>query len=373
MRTVSKEFEAPYLLKRALLREVREHLLPWAQYDGVRQITLARLPLRVAPTVAARPFAVNRAEDGGINWRQMGMHPMRYPYLGIVVEGEADLRIGFDPATTARRKNREAHAEPPGGEPCHLLSLPQGAGILYPPGSLGDGRCAHWWRPHPEKAFARIAWLQITPAGAFCHFCVTRGLDHPKQPCAFLPDTRAQTLMEMLIEELTRREAGFERAAQYHLLALLTRLERALLPLDMSLASDEVKLPLHVDRPAPAVPGTGPAALRRACHYIETNLESALTPALVAQHAFISPTHLNRLFRLELGMPIMRYVTQCRMEAAKRLLAETDLPIGEIARLAGYSHLANFTRAFSEWVTISPLAYRKAQAVEASAIRLARV
>ena len=57
-------------------------------------------------------------------------------------------------------------------------------------------------------------------------------------------------------------------------------------------------------------------------------------------------------------------VEEIKITEAKRLLAETDLPITETALVLQYSHLASFTRAFSRSTGSSPSAFRKATEID---------
>ena len=65
--------------------------------------------------------------------------------------------------------------------------------------------------------------------------------------------------------------------------------------------------------------------------------------AELARHAGMSESHFTSLFRHILGLPPYAYLANCRLEEAKRLLAETDASSADIAKSLGYSsapHLA---------------------------------
>ncbi len=59
------------------------------------------------------------------------------------------------------------------------------------------------------------------------------------------------------------------------------------------------------------------------------------------------------------GAPIHRYLTDRRLEAAARLLLDTELPIQAIARLAGYSRVEALSRAFKKRFGVRPTIYRE--------------
>jgi AraC-like DNA-binding protein len=80
-----------------------------------------------------------------------------------------------------------------------------------------------------------------------------------------------------------------------------------------------------------------------------------------------SPRQVSRLFRSELGMTFREYLASLRMERAKRLLRETDLPVIEIAAETGWSSLGHFTTTFRQRVGQTPSRYRAARAAVAAA------
>ena len=59
------------------------------------------------------------------------------------------------------------------------------------------------------------------------------------------------------------------------------------------------------------------------------------------------------------GVPIHRYLTDRRLEAAARLLVDTDLPVRAIGRLVGYSRLESLSRAFKKSYGVRPSIYRE--------------
>lgn len=91
-----------------------------------------------------------------------------------------------------------------------------------------------------------------------------------------------------------------------------------------------------------------PRALRRVIDLAETNLAPDLSLAKLAREAGSSVSALIRGFRGSLGMSPGAYIVGRRTARAAHLLAETDMPIAEIAASCGFStqaHLANMFRA----------------------------
>lgn len=79
--------------------------------------------------------------------------------------------------------------------------------------------------------------------------------------------------------------------------------------------------------------------------------ESSALPA-------ISSNHLARLFKKYEGCTPGRYLAGLRIEKAKKMLAETNMSILDIALLCGFDSLSNFYRRFREYADSTPAQFR---------------
>jgi AraC-like DNA-binding protein len=68
----------------------------------------------------------------------------------------------------------------------------------------------------------------------------------------------------------------------------------------------------------------------------------------------VSEAHFARSFRDAFGVPPHRYLLTRRIERAKALLRDTDLPIIEIAFQTGWNSLGTFGRTFRDITGESP-------------------
>ena len=93
-------------------------------------------------------------------------------------------------------------------------------------------------------------------------------------------------------------------------------------------------------------------------YYIRQNLREDLSVAALCSHFGISRGTLYNLSRGNFGCGITDYVTNCRISAAKKLLARQDLRIGEIAETVGYADVNYFIRAFKKHTGMTPRSYR---------------
>ncbi|MBQ4916258.1 helix-turn-helix domain-containing protein [Maribacter sp. MMG018] len=88
--------------------------------------------------------------------------------------------------------------------------------------------------------------------------------------------------------------------------------------------------------------------------YIRKNLKEPLKILDLAEIAGFNATKLKRDFKKVYGMPIFRYITALRMEAAKSLIAQDGVTIAHAAYEVGYSNPQHFTKAFKRTMGYLP-------------------
>jgi AraC family transcriptional regulator len=98
--------------------------------------------------------------------------------------------------------------------------------------------------------------------------------------------------------------------------------------------------------------------LRRVTEFIEENLGHDLTLAGIAEIADLSPFHFARAFKQATGSTPIQFLTQRRIDLAKRLLVGSELPIVEIGLRAGFKNQSHFTTLFRKITAMTPKAYR---------------
>ena len=93
--------------------------------------------------------------------------------------------------------------------------------------------------------------------------------------------------------------------------------------------------------------------------YISTQFMKRITIDSLSDQFDIPTSTLKRCFKGVYGTTIHHYLKECRINAAKRLLQESDRSILEIANAVGYENGSKFTSAFKEATGVTPSAYRK--------------
>lgn len=93
-------------------------------------------------------------------------------------------------------------------------------------------------------------------------------------------------------------------------------------------------------------------------YILEHYREQSLDATAICQEFKISPSYLSRIFKTDMGMGVVDYIHQIRIDAAKQLLRNTDANLDEIAIQVGFSGRWSLIRVFKGREGISPGFYR---------------
>lgn len=103
-----------------------------------------------------------------------------------------------------------------------------------------------------------------------------------------------------------------------------------------------------------------PPKLKRVIEFIEAHLHNSIGLDDLAQAAGLSANHFLRVFKLATGETPYHFLRARRLERARSLLADDNMPLAELALECGFANQAHFTAAFSRELGISPGRYRRA-------------
>ncbi len=99
--------------------------------------------------------------------------------------------------------------------------------------------------------------------------------------------------------------------------------------------------------------------VRLAKKYIQNHYTEQITLEEVSENVGLTPTYFSGLFKKETEVGFARYLVNVRMEAAKELMRESNLPVVEVCRSVGYHDIKHFTHNFEKSTGLKPTVYRK--------------
>jgi AraC-like DNA-binding protein len=103
----------------------------------------------------------------------------------------------------------------------------------------------------------------------------------------------------------------------------------------------------------------GDEIMARARAMLEERLDEAVDAQDVAHALNIGYENFRKQFARAVGMPPARYRMLRRIDYAKSLLVNGDLPVNEIAQRLGYCDMYFFSRQFKQVTKQSPVAFRR--------------
>ena len=104
--------------------------------------------------------------------------------------------------------------------------------------------------------------------------------------------------------------------------------------------------------------GLSGSRLRRVLSYIADNHGRELSLEDLAGEAAMSTFHFAREFKRATGTTPHQHLIRFRVERAKALLAESQMPLAEVGLRTGFSHQSHFTRLFRRFTGTTPQSYR---------------
>lgn len=199
-------------------------------------------------------------------------------------------------------------------------------GVFFDPSALSDGTRSPWpsWRAHPL-----LFPFQHEHRGGMLELQVPVG----RRPFW-------DSAIESIGAELTTRRDGYRQAALAHLTLLLIDLAR--------MADDAVEdLSLR-----------GASLVPEVLAVIDRRIAEPLSLREVADELGLTPGHLTTVVRRRTGRTVVDWIVDRRMSEARMLLADTDLPVADIARRIGITDPSYFARLFRREHDATPRQWR---------------
>lgn len=98
--------------------------------------------------------------------------------------------------------------------------------------------------------------------------------------------------------------------------------------------------------------------VKKVIDYIERNLEKEINLDTISKNIGYSKFYLNRIFTVQTGITIYKYLKNRRLTVAAEKLVKTDKTIIQIAYEAGYDTQQSFSFAFKQVYLYPPKIYR---------------
>lgn len=111
--------------------------------------------------------------------------------------------------------------------------------------------------------------------------------------------------------------------------------------------------------PRPERAGLDARRLDRVIDFMNAHIATAISVGDLADVACLSRHHFSRAFQAATGLPPHRYMSELRLDRARRMLSETDTPISRISEDCQFSSQAAFSRAFLRGTGTTPSEYRR--------------
>lgn len=98
--------------------------------------------------------------------------------------------------------------------------------------------------------------------------------------------------------------------------------------------------------------------VRRAIEFLHQNYDRGIQVKEIAAEVNVHPGYLHRIFRAQTGRTLTDYLNLLRMDKARMLLGQSEIPVAEIADYVGISSRQYFHLLFKKYAGCTPVEYR---------------
>ena len=121
---------------------------------------------------------------------------------------------------------------------------------------------------------------------------------------------------------------------------------------------DNLKIAMFQKKASVESDGQEERIINKIVRFVQSHLAEEISLSVLAEEFHFSAQYVSQLFKNEIGVNFLTYLTNIRMEKAKKLLLNTDLPIAEISEQSGYGDYRVFTKVFKKSEGVTPSQYR---------------
>lgn len=150
-----------------------------------------------------------------------------------------------------------------------------------------------------------------------------------------------ETLIQYALDEFSFKSSGYMTALKGYVNILLTRTFRAVK------SKDKINFYGDINKITPEI-----------LKYIEENYKKKITLRELASSSFYNPSYFSRIFKECFGKTLTEYINEKRLNAAIKLISETNESIEHIIYQVGYSDRKQFYKSFKGFTGMTPDGYR---------------
>ena len=122
---------------------------------------------------------------------------------------------------------------------------------------------------------------------------------------------------------------------------------------------DNLKISMFEHKLAEQPAGQEERPIHSMTRYLQEHLAEDISLAVLSETFHLNPQYISQLFKSEIGVGFLTYLTNIRLEKAKKLLLSTPLSIAEVSEQAGYGDYRVFTKVFKKSEGVTPSQYRR--------------
>lgn len=345
---------APQIRKR-IRSALDEHIIPALQTQIVTQVfagppfDFSRIPHQVLqkellPNSKANPL------DVIVSWEKEILTAQRMAQLGFIYSGASDERVGVTRlmAKSMRRRNLPI----PDGITAFRVKAPA---AFYVPANTPHGGSLSEESLLQQNGPLRLLVLHFTDQEIVLrHYASDEGGTHHLD----VSDPTFNRIRKAYISALEKKEF---QSAQGQLLLLMHNLNDYLINHSTPVSNSAWPA---LDGPPISTSSHVSARNIQLCEqtveYVQFHLHAPISAEVLAKNCCVTTAHLNRVFCKSMGIPLMHFVTQRRLQAAELMLSQGNERIGDIARLTGFASYHSFATVFQRHSGVSPTEYRRA-------------
>ena len=122
---------------------------------------------------------------------------------------------------------------------------------------------------------------------------------------------------------------------------------------------DSLKISLYQRRVSDQPEAQEERTIAGITRYLQEHLSEDVSLSSLAEIFHLNPQYISQLFKNEIGVNFLSYLTSIRMEKAKKLLLSTSASVAEVAQQSGYADYRVFTKVFKKAEGCTPSQFRR--------------